>query len=541
MLRQALPDIVSHVLHPISAEFPELRSGPRAWSLLDKVTYSTPVVSDVELFSEPVVHHAEHFHCATINGLSLDSSALDMPPTDPDGIMADIIKGARMTTYKTQGNRNFIQCVNTTCPDLICSFDDHVTEILHASNVSNVIPAIEDLFVLFQETLVWKQGPQRSNVTEFDVPIFQPFGGSLDDFSSSTYQERSSVRVLGNTGADYTKWAEINLGDPLFIFSCLSIDGWFTYVYTGITVRCIGRTKFSGVCFGHDEVIYSLKDVQSLVMLDQRRPVVNVNWRPYPITDATKLTRIVCRSSTGDDVFVHSVLKSDSPWISQCTIEELSQMYNKNFLAPDVAHHIDALITYHMSVGVPEYDLIEIAQCYSPPKIEMEKMVPVVPYTRGRRHGMSRVQKENVFDPRSTMSRNGELFCGELVVNSPKCSYKLGSVNFAVCSNKVRIAVIDSGVDMTRLSDEERFEQTIVELRRANHGFTSPYLDWEYRVRVGSNIFEGRNDLQISIQEISFTNRLVLLKTRFLKKYNLPGLMLRTGTTYRSIALSILQ
>jgi hypothetical protein len=197
------------------------------------MTYQVPVIAEVEECVEPVRKDNIFPTVAIVNGqsLKLDESLVLGP--DPMMVEHDILKGAKLTTYRTQGNMNFLQCVNMTCTDLIVNYDGHVSEIEHSGNVLNVVPQIEDLLVLFQSNLVFKQGFNRDCVTEFYVPVFQPFGGELTDFVNASYVERSKTRIIGNSSVSYVKWAEINFGDPLFIFSCRSLEEWYTYVYTG--------------------------------------------------------------------------------------------------------------------------------------------------------------------------------------------------------------------------------------------------------------------------------------------------------------------
>jgi len=534
-------DIVSHKVRGIGQDFPELIGTHLAWSLKDparQVQYNA-IEKEISYIPHGKVdpqkvklgHFSDREDCSILD--EEESSMIDASDVELNMMLA-----AKRSRTQTRAQKIFIQVVNTTCGQLFVDFPNGLRQSEFDFALKEFQPEMTDCHVLLQEHLKWRQGKNREKVDEVFAPMYEPFGGMMSDFSSATYQERGGIRVFGNSEMDYTEWAEVNVGAPAYIFSVHSESGWYTYIYTGLYVHCIGREKFRGIAFSHDEVIYSIDPVPVLKLRDENRVVVSLNWQKYPIPEGNVLHRVVCRTRGGDHVVVGSSYSGmEGSWASKCTLSQLQELYAEGKLCPAETGQLDQVVRLQTQLAELEAKIDEIQSLrVSPPYA----FVPDVDVGVDFRSGSTLDQglKLHYFRYAEGPDSWGISAEGTLVMTCPAKEIKTGRVKFMVVGGAVRFCLLRTNVPVHKLTLAGFLTTEVVQLEKMKEGYVSCYLPWSYRVGP-KEMSDHIGGLRFSIERV-FLGQHVALSNVCLPLINLPRLYVKRHDVYESIGVSFL-
>jgi len=226
------------------------------------------------------------------------------------------------------GEDYLIHSANGTGSGFVISETPKLDIIDFLASAENYCPKLNDLFCLFRENLNMFQFDAREKISEVYIPVTQPYEGSFNDFRHASYQEENQFKVIGNNQTNYDAWSELIMGPANYIFSCKSQSGWRTYMYTGHSIIVVGAERFRGVVYPADEVIYSVGDVSTFNFHAVSRPVVNLQWRKFPVKLENTLTRIICRTDFGDAALVSATYHSArGVKVREVTIGEFQEIY----------------------------------------------------------------------------------------------------------------------------------------------------------------------------------------------------------------------
>lgn len=168
---------------------------------------------------------------------------------------------------------------------------------------------MKDLHCLYDMRMNCCQNGEK--VIAVDLPVIEPYGGTLDQLRGCEYEEENCIRVFGNGEKRFNRWAEFETGIEVYLFSLESKSGWVTYLYSGSRVIKVGDRKFSGVAFERDEVIYSTGLMTEFVLAGMSRTVVNYQWQYFPVPVWMAPARIICREANGSIMKVAAVYVGD--------------------------------------------------------------------------------------------------------------------------------------------------------------------------------------------------------------------------------------
>jgi len=492
---------VSHFVKRIGDELPELTCGPLAWSLRDK-TRVFRYATTIDESSTVPVRREENVSRVSDNieellgkvnvGLETDQDIMDVEATTTRFCCSQRVQ--------TRAQKIFISVVNYTCGSLYVEYAASLPQSDFAIESVKRLPDMRDMQVLLHPGLQWQQGEFSEFVEEVYIPMFEPFGGSLCDFADATFEEQQARRVFGTVGPTYTEWAEFETGATLFIFSCRSQSGWYTYLYTGVAVRCIGRAKFRGMVFERDEVIYSLDDVEQFKLFDHDRPVVNFHWRKYPFVLDGTVHRVVCRDMERGHVVLYAASGVRNKWPSKCTIEDVMAKYNEGKLAPlEMTNIRDGIDLHNEMVNLKgRLNELVVKQSGSSVLIIPDTITPCLrPCTI-----MTECEKLTYFDYCAREGAVGIEYEGMFCVKARDVERRVARVRFCEIQNRVRACVLIGG-SVRALHNPFDFKNALIlSFMKFGGNYTTGELPWYYRVRwTGPNVVNRRGGLTFSLED----------------------------------------
>jgi hypothetical protein len=522
---------------PIGDEMPELLCGPLSWSLRSQT--KKVVGPDNKLIDIPL-KTMRYTQEVDLNKIMLKYEHNPLTADDAFDVEKNTIECAKRQTRQTSGQRMFISTVNTTCGNLFVEYASQLRPSEYAIQVPERQPRMADIHVLYQSHLMWKQGSDREIVTDVYLPICEPYGGAMDDFSNATFEEEGGRRVFGTAGVNYTEWAELDVGMPVFLFSCYSVSGWYTYLYSGPVVRCVGREKFRGIVFERDEVIYSLDSVSSFKLNDVNRPIVNLNWKKYPMTCDGTIHRVVCRNGEGDSVIVCSTFSaSRGIWPSKCTIEQIQEMYKDGRLAPNEKSKLEDLKYLDDKMINLQGEVLEIHQ-----KVVNNSHVLIPDQVEGlsRSESIMTLKAKHLYIDK-IRSINAEIYeCqGDFTVRTGNVEQSYGKVTFYDIGGVALMCLTRCPVRINQLGSNDFTEVMVLEFQRVGNVYGTTYLPWYYRTNVSSTQMKDQGGgLQFKFENCGFR---AIIKPSFLgvRMINMPRILIRSYGIYYVAYLSVLQ
>lgn len=531
-------EVVSHQVNCLKDEFPELKVGRRGWSLIGTQNRIFPTFYETETSVLPT---RGHIIGANNHENSAQYVECVMPEGDYDGpevlnFEEQLISQYEKTKYQTNGQKRLINCVNLFSKDLFVNYDHMMSLTEFEFEKEHNKPEVEDLQVLLQKHLKWTQTEFREEIVEMYVPIFQPYGASLDDFNDAKFTEDRGFCLLGNCEKSYTAWAEIQTGDTIFIFSCRSQSGWYTYVYTGSIVRCISRTKFRGFGFENDSVIYSLEDVSEILFTDSYKPVVNLSWSMFPVLEHDGLRRIICRRDDNEHVVLNSVYDHKGQWSSKCVIADLKNLYEQGRLSPVVQSEITCVKEWYEAKGQIDYNLREVNDCYVEYGMHDSYDVPLVPVMKGKSQLLSDEAKTQMIS-RGTKSRyKGALCTGILKVWIGEKLYSSLRVQSVVRNNKMVVIILEKHDRLKSMNYDEMLIQSMFQMIRQGTRYVSQLMNWGYRYISGMKVNESDLKLWFSYEEV-VNQGSTQLESRPCTLIDIGDIYVECGRCYRRMSI----
>jgi len=532
--------VVSHKMDFLGCNFPELKEGPAGWSLFDQKTH--PVQKFVE--TESCVEPWRYNEFVALNECGLENLYVEETQDDDfkyefEDMERDMISQFSRMDYQTDDHKMFILAVNTSCSDMYVDYPDELPYVNASKILADRKGTIDDIYCLYQKCLKIKQGVDREIVDEVFLPFIEPFGGTLDEFKHAKFEEESGTRIFGNSSDSYTAWAEINVGRPVFFFSCHSRSGWYNYVYTGQSVRCVSRTMFRGVGFEGDEVIYSLDDYPAILVQDEYKPVLNMKWQKFPIKQQDGLTRVVCKRNGNDHVIVTSVYSNSVAWSSRLTLEQLNLHYDLGLLSPCIASEYKDMQRFDLYGDQSGYTAIELNNMYALPLVDDIQSVAIVPvHDEGNLQCVPEEEKADYCDRMHSKKYYGTRGTAVLSIEVQGVDLNLGIVSYTSQMDIVRLILTNvKGVEFD--SQPCTKTHTMVKLRRGLTGFKSEDFRWWYRIVRDNVINEYKGGLKFKLRGLAGFKR-THIKGNVSGGFPATQLYLRTGSCYRQVGLRFL-
>lgn len=535
-------EVVSHRVSPLKDDFPELKTSPKGWSLKGTEREIFPTFYETESSVLPGITRM-------VGGLSSDESSQYLDFDEPPGqyeehvvgdMEGDLTGQYKRTRFQTVGQRRLINCVNLYSVGLYVDYSDMMTIQEYEHVLKTEVAQMEDLQVILQESLVWTQTAKRERITEVFVPIFQPYGASQDDFENAKFTEDTGYCLFGNCSESYSAWAEINPGRTVFFFSCYSESGWYTYLYTGECVHCIGRQKFRGFAFENDEVIYSMEDTKEMMFFDHYKPVVNLNWTVFPLSDCPGLKRIVCKRNGQDHVVLNAIYNRTDEWASKWRISDLREMYFQGQLSPVVQAEMTQVKDWYEAKGMVNYTLNELNNCYSDFGTHDQHDVPLVPVLMESERQLLTLSDKAIFLTRMKKVRyKGMLVSGILNVWMGKSLYSSLRVRSVVRANVIVVVMLENHHRLSSLTFEEIKNQSMFLLVRQGNDYVSADMNWGYRYISGMRV--NQSELKM---RFTYTNVVSRGSTSFVGRVcsltDVGPIYVETGRCYRRLSLCFL-
>lgn len=498
---------VTHLCRGIGVDFPEVVRGPIGWSFTDKSENRLRDESDVEMNYVPGGMWTQGMRSMlTLEDLPIsDDGPEDVE--DVSNVEETTVKYARVSTILTSGNKCFLSAANRTCGVLELQIDADVQADTHDQLRKQRAPRVADIHVLLQNRLVGFQTLAHERIIDFWLPMMEPYGGELNDFRDASYEELKGRRIIGNSERNYAEWAELDVGEPFYFFSCKSISGWYTYLYTGPAVYCVGRERFRGLAFERDDVVYSLDKLGSFVLNEYNRPIVNLVWQKYPIRDDKVLSRIVCRTDDGGVICAYSMYcAQQGQWSSRVTIEQIRELYNQGKLSPEDTRRMVQAKQIDLAID----DMRHMKKMASV-KTELNPFI-LSPDITGN-NPLQNCQEK--YSAKCAYAKQileigvmGVEYEGTQLLEDGRGVSRGAKVHFVAVNDCVRGFVMQADLKMVTWSPTELFAMTTIKYDRIGTEFTTVKLPWRTRHYLGRRVYTEQGMVRLALVDVKMLGKI---------------------------------